>query len=124
MGAALTIRQVRARPVLVPLRRPVRTAVGAIPAAPLVLIDVATEEGVTGRSYLFGYNAPSLMGPLARLVEEIGAELKGEAVAPAERTRQLDRRFRLIGWQGLVGMAGSRPDHGVLGGPGPPPGVP
>jgi len=105
MGAALTIRQVRARPVLVPLRRSVRTAVGAIPAAPLVLIDVETEEGATGRSYLFGYNAPSLMGPLAKLVEEIGAELKGEAVAPAERTRQLDRRFRLIGWQGLVGMA-------------------
>jgi mandelate racemase len=101
----LTIRQVRARPVVAPLRRPVRTAVGVIPAAPLVLIDVATEQGVAGRSYLFGYNVPSAMGSLARLVEEIGAELKGEAVAPAERMRQLDRRFRLLGWQGLVGMA-------------------
>ena len=101
----LTIRQVRARPVVAPLRRPVRTAVGAIPAAPLVLIDIDTEEGVAGRSYLFGYNAPALMGALARLVETIGDELKGEAVVPAERMRRLDRRFRLLGWQGLVGMA-------------------
>jgi mandelate racemase len=79
--------------------------VGVIPAAPLVLIDVATDQGLTGRSYLFGYNAPLTLGPLARLVEEIGAELKGEAVVPAERMRRFDRRFRLLGWQGLVGMA-------------------
>ena len=104
-GEVLTVRRVRARPVVAPLRRAVRTAVGAIPAAPLVLIDVATGEGVTGRSYLFGYNAPAALGPLARLVEAVGAELTGEAVVPAERMRRLDRRFRLIGWQGLVGMA-------------------
>lgn len=103
----LTIRQVRARPVVAPLRRTVRTAVGVIPAAPLVLIDVVTEEGITGRSYLFGYNAPGLLGPLAGIVEAIGAELKGEAVVPSARMRGLDRRFRLIGWQGLVGMAAS-----------------
>jgi mandelate racemase len=103
IGEALTIRQVRARPVVVPLRRAVRTAVGTIEAAPLVLIDVATEEGVTGRSYLFGYTRPAL-GPLVRLVEELDAELKGQAVVPVERMRWFDRRFRLIGWQGLIGM--------------------
>jgi mandelate racemase len=99
----LTIRSLRARPVVVPLRRAVRTAVGTIEAAPLVLIDVATEEGVTGRSYLFGYTRPAL-GPLVRLVEELDAELKGQAVVPVERMRWFDRRFRLIGWQGLIGM--------------------
>ena len=90
----LTIRSLRARPVVVPLRRAVRTAVGTIEAAPLVLIDVATEEGVTGRSYLFGYTRPAL-GPLVRLVEELDAELKGQAVVPVERMRWFDRRFRL-----------------------------
>ena len=99
----LTIRSLRARPVVVPLQRAVRTAVGTIEAAPLVLIDVATEEGVTGRSYLFGYTRPAL-GPLVRLVEELDAELKGQAVVPVERMRWFDRRFRLIGWQGLIGM--------------------
>ncbi len=100
---SLTIRSLRARPVVVPLRRAVRTAVGTIAAAPLVLVDVATEEGVTGRSYLFGYTRPAL-GPLVRLIEELDAELKGQPVVPVERMRWFDRRFRLLGWQGLVGM--------------------
>lgn len=99
----LTIRGLRARPVIVPLRRAVRTAVGTIDAAPLVLLDLVTEEGVTGRSYLFGYTRQAL-GPLVRLVQELEPELKGQAVVPVERMRSLDRRFRLLGWQGLVGM--------------------
>ena len=102
--ADLTIREIRARAVNAPLKRPVRTAVGSIPTAPLVLIDVATEQGITGRAYLFAYTLAAL-APLTRLVEEIGRELKGKPVAPVDRQRDFDRRFRLIGWQGLVGMA-------------------
>ena len=104
MGERLTIRKVEARPVMVPLDRPVRTAVGEIPAAPLVLIDVETSQGITGRSYLFAY-AKLALAPLAQLVTEIGAELIGETAAPADRMRGFDRRFRLLGWQGLIGMA-------------------
>jgi mandelate racemase len=103
-AGGLTIREVTARPVQVPLRRPLRTAVGAIPVAPLVLIDLTTEEGVAGRSYLFGYTALAL-APLARLIGEIAPELRGRAAAPLDRQRELDRRFRLLGRQGLVGMA-------------------
>jgi mandelate racemase len=99
----LTIRDVNARAVLAPFARPVRTAVGTIPAAPLVLLDVITEEGVTGRAYIFAYT-PAALRPLVRLVAELVPELKGKAVAPAERMRAFDLRFRLIGWQGLVGM--------------------
>jgi mandelate racemase len=102
--AALTIRKITARPVTAPMKRPVRTAVGTIPAAPLVLIDVLTEQGITGHSYLFAYT-PLALGPLARLVEAIGREIEGKAVVPVERMREFDRRFRLLGWQGLVGMA-------------------
>ena len=89
---------------MAPLSRPLRTAVGEIPAAPLVLIDLHTREGVTGRTYLFAYTEAAL-APLARLVETIGAEMRGRQVAPVARMRELDRRFRLLGWQGLVGMA-------------------
>jgi mandelate racemase len=102
--AAPTIRDIKARAVNVPLARPIRTAVGTIPSAPLVLIDVATAESVVGRSYIFAYTPPAL-APLARLVEAIGDEFKGKAVLPVERMRDFDRRFRLLGWQGLVGMA-------------------
>jgi len=102
--AKLTIRDVKARAVLAPLKQPIRTAVGTIPSAPLVLIDVVTEEGSPGRSYIFGYTAAAL-APLVRLIDEMAPELKGKPVAPVERMRDFDRRFRLLGWQGLVGMA-------------------
>jgi mandelate racemase len=100
----LTIAGVTARAVVAPLTRPVRTAVGTIPAAPLVLIDVTTREGVTGKAYIFAYTPPALAS-LHRLVGDIGAELVGKPVAPQDVMRQFDRRFRLIGWQGLIGMA-------------------
>ena len=100
----LTIETVVARAVIAPFRRPLRTAVGEIPAAPLVLIDVRTREGVIGRSYLFGYTQ-TVLSALTNLVQEIGTELIGCDVAPIARMREFDRRFRLLGWQGLVGMA-------------------
>ena len=105
MGShSLTVRSVRARPVDAPLERPVRTAVGTIPSAPLVLIDVLTEEGVTGSAYVFAYT-PLALAPLARLIEELGEELSGKSIVPFDRMREFNRRFRLLGWQGLVGMA-------------------
>lgn len=103
-ASSLTIAEVAARAVVAPLKRPVRTAVGTIPAAPLVLIDLRTREGVVGCAYLFGYT-PLALAPLVRLVESIGEELMGQPAVPAERQAALDRRFRLLGWQGLVGMA-------------------
>jgi mandelate racemase len=101
---SLTVRSVRARPVDAPIARPIRTAVGTIPSAPLVLIDVLTEEGVTGSAYVFAYT-PLAMAPLARLIEGLGEELSGKPIVPFDRMREFNRRFRLLGWQGLVGMA-------------------
>lgn len=101
---ALTIQSVTVRAVDVPMERPVRTAVGSIPTAPLVLIDLFTRQGVIGRAYIFAYNRAAL-APLAQMVRNVSAELEGKMVAPAERMREFDRRYRLLGWQGLVGMA-------------------
>ena len=47
----LVIREIRARPVVAPLPRPIGTASGDVPDAPLLLIDVLTDAGVTGRAY-------------------------------------------------------------------------
>ena len=38
-------------------------------------------------------------------MRDLEPELVGKTVAPFERMRQLEMRFRLVGWQGLVGMA-------------------
>jgi mandelate racemase len=100
----LTIRSVRARAVDAPISRPVKNAFGVIRSAPLVLIDVMTNQGVTGRSYIFGY-ARLTLKPLVQLISDIGAELTGRPVAPFDLMAQMDAKFRLLGWQGLVGMA-------------------
>ena len=99
----LIIRDVTARAVVSPISRPVRTAVGTIPAGPLVLLDVTTEEGVTGRAYIFGYT-PTALVPLVALVEQLAPGLKGQPVVPWKLMREFDLRFRLLGLQGLLGM--------------------
>jgi mandelate racemase len=100
---ALTIREVRARPVLVPLARTHDSAGGSVGSAPLVLIDLLTEEGINGTSYLFGF-APYALGPMAELVSNMGALLVGKTVAPLEIVRTLRASFRFIGPQGLIGL--------------------
>lgn len=51
----LKITDLRARPVLVPFKRPPMSASGGLPTAALVLIDLGTDAGITGRSYVFGF---------------------------------------------------------------------
>ncbi|MEA2890901.1 MAG: mandelate racemase, partial [Bradyrhizobium sp.] len=70
----------------------------------LVLIDVMTDQGVTGRAYIFAY-ARLTVQPLVHLIEEIGRDLTGRAIAPFDLMAAMDAKFRLLGWQGLVGMA-------------------
>jgi mandelate racemase len=102
--ATPAIRSVKARAVVTPISRPVKNAFGVIDAAPLVLIDVVTDQGITGRSYIFAY-AKLTLAPLVHLIEEIGRDLTGKAVAPFDLMGAMDAKFRLLGWQGLVGMA-------------------
>jgi mandelate racemase len=99
-----TIRSVKARAVVAPISRPVKNAFGVIEAAPLVLIDIVTDQGVTGHSYIFAYSRLTLK-PLVHLIEEIGHELAGKPIAPFDLMSTMDAKFRLLGWQGLVGMA-------------------
>ena len=54
------IRSVKARGVVVPLKRPLKNAFGVFDSGPLVLIDVETDQGVTGRTYIFAYSKLTL----------------------------------------------------------------
>ena len=56
----LTLRSLDVRAVNAPLARAVRTASGNIETAPLVLLDLVTDEGVTGTSYVFCYTPVAL----------------------------------------------------------------
>lgn len=66
-----------------PLRYPLQTAAGELAEAPLVLVDLLTGEGVTGRSYLLAYT-PLALEPLTRLITNLDDVLAGEPVAPVE----------------------------------------
>jgi mandelate racemase len=99
----LTVRAIRAVGVDVPMALPLGTSAATIRAAPLLLIDLETEEGVTGRSYLFCY-LPAAASAIARLLTEALRVVKGDRVAPAEIGTKLARHFTLIGMQGIVRM--------------------
>jgi mandelate racemase len=92
------------RTVRVPMCQPHRTASGIITESPLVLTDVITDEGIAGHSIIFTYTAAALE-PTAGLIRNLEALLKGERLAPQEIEHKLASRFRLLGTQGLVGMA-------------------
>ncbi len=100
----LTVSGLRARAVDVPVQPPLETASATIDSAPLVLVDLLTEEGVTGHSYAFCYT-PLALGPVARLVSNLGSPIEGDAVAPLAIGQKLQGRFRLLGPQGLTGLA-------------------
>ena len=82
----LTIRSVRATPVDAPMARPLGTSPQTISAAPQLLIDLETEEGVTGRSYLFCYVGMAAAA-IARVLDDAV-----EAVAAADWHRWTWRR--------------------------------
>ena len=101
---ALTVRAIRSVAVDVPMRHVLGTSQAAVRSAPLVLIDLETEEGVTGRAYLFCY-LPAAAGAIATMLEEVERQVKGERLVPVDLWARLTRRFTLIGVQGVVRMA-------------------
>jgi mandelate racemase len=100
----LTIRAIRSIGVEVPMTYALGTSRGVITKAPLLLIDLETEEGVTGRSYLWCY-FPAAMPAIAKILEEVARVVAGERLAPADLWSKLAERFALIGVQGIVRMA-------------------
>ena len=102
--ANLTIRGLSTRSVRVPMRRPLGTSGGSITQAPMVLIDLDTEEGVPGRAYLFAYSDLGAR-TLRQLLAGISEMVRGDAVAPVAIAKKLYSRFTLIGREGLPTIA-------------------
>ena len=100
----LTIRHIRARPVMVPFKRPPISASGALSHAALVLIDLETGDGITGRSYLFGFAAWALK-PIVACVDAMREMLAGEPLSPADMEAKVRKSLTLMGTPGLVGLA-------------------
>ena len=103
LAPGLNIRAIRSAAVDVPMSFPLGTSAATLRSAPLLLIDVETEQGITGHAYLFCY-VPAAAKAMAVMLDEVQRTVKGDAVAPADLWQKLARRFKLIGVQGIVRM--------------------
>ena len=72
-----------------PLARPLKNAFGVFDAGPLVLIDIETDQGITGRSYIFAY-ARMTLKPLIHLSEGETDEPRNPPSADDEDTFERD----------------------------------
>ena len=88
----LTLKSVRARPVVLELKRPVVARIATLTEWPLILIDLYTEEGVIGRSYLEPYIRKSRY--LIPALHDLGEILKGRRLAPV--AKRAANRFILL----------------------------
>lgn len=104
--ASLTVRDITARPVILKLKRPIIARIATITEWPLILIDLLTEEGIIGRSYLEPYVAKAMRYVVPAL-GDLGAMLKGRRVAPIELFDATRKSLHFVGYEGLSMIAAS-----------------
>jgi mandelate racemase len=100
----LTFKDLRARPVVLKLKRPVVARIATITDWPLILIDLHTEQGIVGRSYLEPYLVKS-MRYLIPALNDLSSLLKGRTVAPVELYDAARKSLHFVGYQGLSMIA-------------------
>jgi hypothetical protein len=94
----LTLQSIRARPIVLKLKRPVVARIATLGDWPLILIDLHTEEGVIGRSYLEPY-LPKSMRYLIPALHDLGEMLKGHRVAPIEFYEAARKSLHFVGYE-------------------------
>ncbi len=100
----LTLRSLRARPVVLKLRRPVVARIATIDEWPLILIDLYTEEGIVGRSYLEPYIIKS-MRYLIPALADLAEALRGRPIAPVDCFDAARKSLQFVGYEGLSMIA-------------------
>jgi len=93
--------------VEVPMNFPLGTSAAVVRAAPLLLVDLVTEQGVTRRTYLFCYRRGGAKA-VAALLEDAVDVVRGQQAVPLKIGQVLGRRFALLGVTGLTRIGGAR----------------
>jgi mandelate racemase len=102
--ATLTFKGIRARPVVLKLKRPVVARIATLTDWPIILIDLYTEEGIVGRSYLEPYSVKSLRY-LVPALHDFGEMLKGRRLAPFELYDAARKSLHFVGYEGMSMIA-------------------
>ena len=98
--AKLTLRAVDVRAVLVPLRRPVVSRVGFFDQWPMILIDLHTAEGITGRAYLEPYLKDSVRY-IMPAIRDLAAARAGQPINPFDDFQRNHKALNLVGYEGI-----------------------
>jgi len=102
----LTFRELRARALVLKLKRPIVARIATITEWPVVLVDLYTEEGVVGRSYLEPYVVKSMRYIVAAL-SDFSDLMKGRPIAPIELFETARKSLHFVGYEGLTLIAAS-----------------
>jgi mandelate racemase len=97
----LRLRAIRVRAVVLTLKRPIVARIMTISQWPLILVDLETEEGITGHSYICPYNT-SAIKYLVPVIEDFEALFKGTPVAPAQMFSAARKSLHLMGYSGVT----------------------
>jgi len=103
----LTLKSVRARSVLVPLKRPVVSKVGLFRDWPMILLDLYTNEGIVGHSYLEPYLKQSVRY-IIPAIQDLAEVARGQPLAPFDGYRRGIGSLHLVGREGvsLIAVSG------------------
>ena len=102
--ASFYVKEIRARPLILPLKRPIVARIATITEWPVITIDLVTGDGVVGRSYLEPYIA-NAMKYLVAALHDLGTSLQGRRVSPIELFTAARRLLHFVGYQGLSMIA-------------------
>ena len=101
---SLRLRELRLRAVVLNLKRPIVARIAKITEWPIILIDLITEEGIVGRSYLEPYSVKSVRY-LVPALRDLGELLRGRLVAPIEFFELAGKSLQFVGYEGLSMIA-------------------
>ena len=104
IAPVLTLSGLTARAVVLKLKRPVIARIATITEWPLILIDLHTEEGIVGRSYLEPYTTRTIKYLIPAL-QDLGEMLKGRKVAPWDLYSLARKSLHFVGYQGMSAIA-------------------
>ncbi|PVX85916.1 mandelate racemase [Paraburkholderia unamae] len=109
MSEPLTIKALKIRAVVVPLRRPVVASIGRFDTWPLILLDLETQGGVVGRSYVSPYRASAVPAIVAEL-RDLADTFKGKVFAPFDAFQSAAQLLNPVGLSGITTIAASALD--------------
>lgn len=104
-----SVRAVRIRAVVVPLRRPVIADIGRFDTWPLILVDIETSGGLVGQAYIAPYREKAVPAIVAAL-RDLSDTLVGEPVAPVRMYEGAVRALNVVGVSGISLIATSALD--------------